>query len=105
MENQEFVNSLRQLADFYEKHPEVPLPDTVRMPIYSLNTKEEIEPVARAFGNAFKRVDDNFFKLVRRFGVIDLEVIAYREKVCTKRVVGKKKELQKVYPKNIGYTE
>ena len=96
METIEFTQALRQIADFYDKHPEVPLPDLVSMPIYTVNTPEEIAPIARAFGTSFKEYNSTFFKLTKQFGVIKLEVVAYRDQVCVKRVVGTKKVKKQV---------
>ena len=95
METIEFTQSLRQIADFYDKHPEVPLPDAFRFAIYTVDEPEDIAPIAKAFGSSFKSYDDNYFKLTKRFGVIDLQVVALRDKVCTKRVVGTKKVIVK----------
>lgn len=90
METAEFTASLRQLADWYDLHPEVPLPGirgrnlTIAIPAANA---ANMAIIARAFGSAKKEMDSLFFRLIKTFGVIDLDAFEFRDKICTRRVV------------------
>lgn len=95
----DYVQGLRELADFYEAHPEVPLPIyssnfTIFAKTYNFAEKQEAKAVviaaARAFGHAEKTYTQTGFELKKEFsGGINLTVHSEREVVCTPVVVGK----------------
>lgn len=97
----EYNDGLRQLADFLDAHPEVPLPymgsyqtgtfqPTMSIILIGDDQKEILADIARAMGTAAKRVDDDRF---RQFGGIALSVSASREQVCERVVVGTHEEI------------
>ena len=99
----EFTSSLRELADFYDKHPEVPIPETGgNFKIYRLETTEETTPVARAFGeegvNRFDS-DTKLFHLERHFGVITLDVVT-NSPVRWSAIPGEENQLGNPTPKS-----
>lgn len=86
----EFIQGLRELADFYEVHPEIPLPTTRSLSLYFLE-RDQILTCARAFGSATKQYSEDSFWLRKEFsGEVKLEIYTEREKVCRAEVVGTK---------------
>lgn len=94
MENAEFVDSLRKLADFFEAHPDLKVPYSMSGDgiIIFANGKEEISLAARAFGSCDKTSDDIFYRVVKKdpIGQFKLSAIEYRSQVCERVVTGKR---------------
>jgi hypothetical protein len=84
----EYVDSLRQIADFYEANPECPLPGGTIFYIDAVHGKEEMSNVARIFGSCEKSVDTSFYNLIKVFGSLKLWAREWREKICTRKVIG-----------------
>lgn len=91
----QFVLGLRELAEFYEAHPEVALPNYPSFNIYAeswrYGTKEAAKEIvvvaARAFGDAKKTYSMSSFELAKEFsGGVKLEVHSDRQTVCTPKV-------------------
>ena len=90
MTNQEYAAGLRQIADWYAQHPEIPLPSP-NLGIYTCNGRETAATVSRALGHAQKRtdgIDEELFVLHRDFGAVNLAFYFYRADVCTRKVLG-----------------
>lgn len=85
-ENEKYADGLRALADFYQQHPEMPLPygDIQLFP----NGKEELAVIARAMRTFKKSFSDEMIYLRKTFGPVNLVAMEYRKKVCKPRVVG-----------------
>jgi len=91
MTNDDFAAGLRAVAAWFETHPEIPAPSGLRIPVYGMDdTKESVAIQIRALGNAKKEYDNDFFRLTREFGPIEVSIVSYRTAVCTARVVGRK---------------
>lgn len=86
---QEYANALRAIADFIEAHPDIAVP-TGALACYSMDEREDAARVLAALKPCNKKYSDNLFRIERAFGPITLEYVFYRDKVCTKRVVGTK---------------
>lgn len=90
---EEFIEGLRQIADFLTEHPEVPKPYHLmggEFFIY-LHGKEQratLATIAKAMGRAEKKVDGDHYLVSRRFAGITLIAQADREEVCERVVVG-----------------
>ena len=99
MTHEEFVDSLRQIADFYEQHPNCPLPSLgERLHIFPDGIKG-LAAVAREFGDCTKSVDEgelSFYRVRRQFGALALEALDYRHKVCKRIVTGSHEERVKI---------
>lgn len=97
-----WLNGIRQMADFLEQHPDVPLPSD-HQPVYIWGTdaKRQLAAAALALGDAEKEADASFFSLVRRFGPIVYTVKACRENVCERVVVGTKTITTQVPPEGV----
>lgn len=89
MTNSTFIFSLRQIADFYETHPELPIPFLSEINGY-VTTKEELKQVANNLGSCHKTYNNSLFTLSKEFGEILLSFHAGREQVCERVVIGKK---------------
>lgn len=98
MTNKEFVESLRMVADFYETHPEMELPAVAGFHIFTLQTPEEIAPSLRALGRVIKEYSDCLVYFNYWFGVIRLQIVALRERVCKRTVTGVRLVPKKVLP-------
>lgn len=85
---QKFIISLRDLADYYEQHPETPVPQHPGFNIFASSDAEQAKQQLRNFGSFEKEFLDNWFVARKEFGPIRLELNAAREQVCRKVVVG-----------------
>ena len=91
MTHSQYASSLRMIADWFEAHPEVPLPhDAAEFGLFTVHDREGMEKVARIFGSCEKEYTEGFFKLKKKFGEIEMRVIASRDQVCKRKVVGVK---------------
>lgn len=118
-----FTRGLRELADWFDAHPEVPLPYfgahpepghyTPTMSIYlSRNIQDEGDPrsnlavIARAMGNAQKSANDRTGRMYvwRNFGGIALSASVERAEVCERVVVGAT-EVPKTVPDPVALAE
>lgn len=88
-ERQDMIYGLRELADFLEGNPEVPVPYDVEVNVW-LTTREEMAAVARVGGTWEKIFSFNYFMLKKAFGngAVSFEVNTNREQVCRKIVTG-----------------
>lgn len=90
-----FVSSLRELADWWEQHPDVETPWNQALLVH-VDTKEELAQVARALGKCEKYGDDDWFGVKRRFGSIEVDAYGQRQKICTRVVVGTREVVREV---------
>lgn len=90
------IDGLRELADYLEARPDVPLPYLGTLDAFA--DPAELSAIARAMGGFHKQHDGNFLSLVRRFGPIALAVNFSSESVCERVVVGTEEVPEKVTP-------
>jgi hypothetical protein len=91
MTNAEFANSLRAVADFYEKHPDMPQPPEASLWVYT-HSKTYFLNAAKMMadgGTIQKRVDlpgdvMNYYHVERLFGGFLLDLCITRETMCRK---------------------
>jgi hypothetical protein len=92
-EQQLYSQGLREIADFYDAHPEVKLPfegTLSEFRIYGLS-KAELAPTLRAFGKAEKKYTNDTFEIVKTFpSGRKLYTYNPRNSICEKKVVGTK---------------
>ena len=89
MNGTDYARGLRAIADWYEAHPDIPVPHTGEVGIYGVKeTKEEAARIAEALRPCRKVWDGEFFKLQREFEGLTLKFFFMRSAVCTARVVG-----------------
>lgn len=81
------AEGLRELADWYEAHPEVESPQ-VFIHIFELrgDAAKRLAVVAKAMGTCEKSLDDYNLTVKRNFGPISLFAIVSRDAVCRKIV-------------------
>jgi hypothetical protein len=91
MTNKEYAESLRLIADFFEKHQELNVPWRASE-FHYLNAfgKEEMARVARALGKCEKDVDETWFMLKKKFGHITFVAKDSRGAICERIAVGTK---------------
>jgi hypothetical protein len=84
-----YVQGLRELADFVEAHPDLPVPFSGSHNVF-LADKADVVALARAAGGRWEKgADPNYFYLKVRFAgghTYDLNVD--RERICRKVVTG-----------------
>jgi len=81
------IAGLRELADFLEVHPNVPMPYVSTVNAY-VRDREALQRVVREVGSVEKGADDNYMYVRRQFSGVSYEINIRRELVCAKRVVG-----------------
>ena len=82
-----FTDGLRAVADWYDAHPDISLPEGCLRGW--LSTLEEAAETARALGRCRKEFIGDVFALERDFGGgVALRFLASRGTVCTRRVTG-----------------
>lgn len=84
---QRYSLALRQIADWYERHPDAPIPlgGCQNLSVYRFDaTPEEI----RAIGPAKKVYAGNLFKYTVESENFTIEFVANRSDVCLPKVVG-----------------
>lgn len=103
MTREEFIQGLRDAADFFDARPNVPTPPygiditSWIFEDYRIEDTEErqvevrarMADVARAIGTADKTPSGNYFRLTKKIGPgVTISFYADRANVCTARVVG-----------------
>ncbi len=88
-DRKEFIQSLRDLAEFYEHHSGVPLPLYPNVRAY-VSTREELIEACRELGHFTKDFYGDRFAVERQFGSITLVVTSPRTVVCKRVVKGQR---------------
>ena len=88
MNGQEYARGLRAIANWYEAHPDMPIPQEKISVTRVKETKEEATRIIEALKPCQKEWDSDFFRLTRDFDGLRFEVIFMRSAVCTRRVIG-----------------
>jgi len=87
----EFTDGLRELAEWFDAHPEVDEPTYKALSIYPPDDPEVIATVARAMGTARKVWEDQLLYIKKDFGGgVELSAAFSREAICKKVVKGYK---------------
>lgn len=98
MTAQDYVNGLRQIADWFEAHPDMPVPFTSDITIY--NAPSAVDAV-KALGSCRKRYDDYSLLIERDFPGVKLQFYFLRGAVCKMRVVGTEEVPERVVPATV----
>jgi len=104
----DYIDGLRQIADFLEAHPDVDLPhlnsvitgkfeDTLNIFIVDGDQKAKLATIARAMGRAEKLMAGGDVRVIRRFAGITLVAQASRSEVC-ERIVTATREVTEEIP-------
>lgn len=80
------AESLRLLADWYEKNPDLPPPI---ISIYFYGKEHTPTSVAARLGEFQEGGDETFYELKKTFGALELRASFYRPHHCVKRTVMK----------------
>ena len=92
-----FAESLREIAAFYEAHPEIPLP-LAEIGNYAVDTKNDAINVVRALGSCKKEYLDDYFTITKQVGDLTHKFVFSRANVCTRREVGESIIPEQVIP-------
>ena len=101
MTHREYADSLRLIADWFEAHPEIRIPnDADEFNVYNVHTQEELARAVRALGGCKKEYSDSsgLFRLKRKFGGIELRFVTSRDKACKRKVTGTVRVPEQVIP-------
>ena len=91
---QKLSHGLRQLAEWYDKHPDAPIPyDATTITVFGFSAKPE---EVRAIGSAKKEWGESIFRLTVELPNATIRFIACRSDVCTRKVVGTRTVPEKV---------
>jgi hypothetical protein len=99
--HEQYADSLRGIADWYEAHPEIPLPSDETMTNYSVCTKGHAEALVRGLGGCEKSYDEESFSITKKVGILKLRFYFSRSEVCRRVVVGKTTEPERVVPARV----
>jgi hypothetical protein len=88
-ERAQYIAGLRQIADFYDAHPEVPTPSDNHTN-YAVNTDEDARNLAKALGTFKKEYSEDMFTMSKTFGSVQARFVFYRKAICKAKVVGVK---------------
>lgn len=85
---------LQRLIDFLGAHPELPMPTHIEIGVYDFKEEdlETAKKIAKSLKIFTKDIDESFFRLIKSFGKVTIKYVFYRNAVCTKKVIGTKKE-------------
>lgn len=106
MKHAEFVQNLRNAADFFEAHPELGVPTTALDFVFagdvngkSCDTKEGLAEFVRLVGGRIeKKEDDTFYRLISQQNGFIVRAIAWRQNVCERVQIATKLEPAHVIP-------
>lgn len=98
MTSQEFISSLRELADYYESNPNTPVPTYPILNIFASNDPEIAKRQFRQFGAFDKEYLEAWFVARKKVGGITLDLCAPRDQVCQKVVTGTRTIPEHVVP-------
>lgn len=84
----EYATALRAVADFFDTHPDCPVPTDPSISCSVSDTKEEAVRLARLLMPCDKEWGPMLFSLIKNVGGIPLKFLFWRSAVCTRRVVG-----------------
>lgn len=99
----EFSDGLRAMADWFDRHPD--LPGSVHGAVMIFADADELPVVARALGTAEKDADEYGFRLRRRFGPVPLSTYTARDAVCERVKVGERTVTRHVPPEGVELVE
>lgn len=90
MEREDFIQGLREFADFLETHEDVPSPVWEETIYRYVDDEDKVKAAARTGDSWVKDYGTDTFRLKRRFGngAITYSINCEREKVCEKKIVG-----------------
>jgi hypothetical protein len=87
--NEQLVETLRAMADFYEAHPLAPGPMDMQYGWMNCYLPADIaKEVLRSVGSFKKEYEDDFMRAKVKCGHLDLQFSVRREGICERKVVG-----------------
>lgn len=104
-ERTEYIAGLRAMADILEGHSEMPLPwpgqsENMTFEFYVTgdeNEKATTAAIIRAVGGRWsKNATDAFFTTATQLRGLHIRVVAHRDQVCERRVIGTETVVKKV---------
>lgn len=99
----EYIQGLRDVADFLESHPTLPLPGAqLSACVFDGDlTLPHVREIAKEFGSFKKEAMGSYITISKTFGPISLLFMFLRENVCQRIVVGTRSVEKTVYPLDV----
>ena len=107
MTHTEFVQALRNAADFFEARPELGNPCfdwldfcySGKVNNITIDSREGLAEFARIVGGHIDKIeDDEFYRLIAKRNGFTVKALAYRAAVCEKIQIGSKIEPEHIIP-------
>jgi hypothetical protein len=98
MSREEYIQGLRDIADFFEARPDLPTPSFGESIFIWERSLENARERGIQMAPCEKEHTDNYFHLVRKFGPHTLKVTWGRDDVCERVQVGTKHVPEEVIP-------
>lgn len=98
-EQQEWLDGLRAIADWFEFHPEriPPRHSCFSVPLFP-GGKRELAQLTRELGKVEKIHGDDLFRVRRHFGPHKIDGVTSRTEVCKRVVTGTKQIPEEIIP-------
>jgi len=103
MTRESFIASLRAVADFYETHETVHLPNLTALNVFEYHTRADLASLLPELGSVVKTYPVRFDLLYvdKPFGDIILRFIFTKSAVCRRVVVGTREVPTKTIPEQV----
>ena len=100
MERQDFIEGLRQLADIYDRNPQLDVPSYLpTWWIFTFDAETFVRQIG-AFGSGAKKYDGEDIQFIPNV-LLDLKIQCKREKICERRVVARRMVPEKRIPETV----
>jgi len=83
-----FIEGLRNMANFLESNPDLPVPYGMEFFSVWVHTKDEIAELVRGKGKWDKQAAESYMYFRKTFGPINYDINISRDQVCERVVVG-----------------
>ena len=98
MTNEEYVAGLRAVADWYERNPNVPLPESEITIAGVTESREAAADVLRTCAPCRKDIAGDLFTIRKEIGPMTLKFLFWRNSVCERVVVATEEVPERVIP-------
>ena len=98
----QYAEALREIADWYERHQDIPLPSLDVVIYGGLDKLEILQQIARSAPLVRKHYRENLLDLIIPFAHgVTLTFTAWRHVACERKVVGTREIPEQVVPEHI----
>jgi hypothetical protein len=102
---EDFIRGLREMADFFESHEEMPMPtwrQVIDLFATGESSRQQMVSAAKAMGKANKGFNEELITLSKNFGdLLTLKMHAYREQICERIVIATEEIPEEIIPERV----